>query len=136
MTTAIALGTAAIPPFFALFTKFFFDERDSGRTRKIKQLAQLADTIPESHRQPLLDLLDIQIERYAHRSSRKLDGSTLALMIVLSILTALLTWGGIMLAINVHVWVFGILTAIIALFGVLLISVGGGSNLYKYPDAS
>ncbi|KQY30516.1 hypothetical protein ASD42_24930 [Nocardia sp. Root136] len=134
MTTAIALGTAAIPPLFALLTKFLFDERDTGRTRKIKRLAHLVDAVPENHRQPLLDLLDIQIKRYAHRSSRELDGNTLGAMIAVTVVTALLAWGGILLAINVQVWVFGILTVIITLFGVLLIWLGGGSNLYKYSD--
>ncbi|MGO4615861.1 hypothetical protein AB4305_15950 [Nocardia sp. 2YAB30] len=136
MTLITTLGTAVIAPLFALLTKLLFAERDTGRTKTIKRLARLIEAVPEDQRSLLKRLLDSEIERYTRhqmrRSSRRLNGGNLFALIFFGAITSLLAWGGILLAINVNGWVFGILTAIVLVFGVFM-TITSGTLLYEYP---
>jgi hypothetical protein len=137
MTGWLALVASAIPPLLAASAKFISDGHDGARVRRIKRYVELLQSLPESaDAAPIVGQLNAEVTAFAdgqaRLSSRKLDGSTVAALVFVGIMTAGLTWAGVYGSLNFH-WLIWLPTGLVAACGVALMAVGVG-QLYKYPS--
>ena len=135
LASAFAPIVATISPLLAFLSRFIFERRDPSAFRRIKRHAELWQILPEEAGADFARLLNSETSQYVDRrlrkAERKLNGSTLAALIFVGLLTAGLTWPLVSLALVF--WPAWILAGAVALFGALLMIVGLG-QLYRYPS--
>lgn len=129
------LITAVAPPLLALTGKLFAD-RDPGAIRRMRRHAKLAAEMPKDSgaEKHLSRLLETEAGRYAddfiEKVTRQVNGATLATIIFVALVSAGLTYALILWALVF--WPAYFLAVGVAVFGVLLILVGGLPNLYQH----
>lgn len=131
----IALVTTLGPTLLGIFGRLLFT--DPRPLRSIKRHAKLLEELPDEAKPPIIGLLVTETTSYAgktiRRSQRTLNGSNLAALIIVGLIAAGVIYGGAILAVQLS-WLWWIPTAAIGLFLILLLTIGGFSDFWKYPD--
>ncbi|WP_155896866.1 hypothetical protein [Curtobacterium sp. UNCCL17] len=132
----VAALTAIAPPALAIVGRFLLANREPARLKRMKRHSDLLEHLPETAKGHMARLVDSEAEAYADdqifRMRRKLDGGTLAALILVGVLTAGVIVAGFSLA-GLWGWWIHFVTGLIALFGLLLMIAGRG-QVWKLPD--
>lgn len=129
------LVTSILVPVVGLALKIARDRQDPGIVRSMKRHTAILDTLPESAKPAMVDLITKEVEKYTEgvlrRSARKLDGAALVTLILVGVVTGfglywLLIAGGFWWPAYIGAVVWGLL-------GLALIIAGLG-QLFYYGD--
>ena len=138
LTTIIPILTAVLPPLIALIANLVLADRNPGAIRRMQRHAALQQQMPEGSaaETEFRALLDAESNKYVARvmakMNRKINGGSLAGIILLTVFTAGATYAVILLA-QVF-WPAWFVAGGVALFGVLVILAGGFRSLYDTPE--
>ena len=119
------IGSVMVP-LGGLWIKLRNGRQDPAAVRSMKAHSKLHESLPESARGAILELIQFEAERYAaeqkRKGSRTVNGSAVAAFVLISLVTGACLYGLISLG---FIWWGGfILAAIVGIFGALLLIVG------------
>jgi len=135
------LSALFVPVLLGVIGPLTSREAGGRQYRRVRRHAQLRGLLGDgSSAAKRMDvLLDSEIQLLAERQSRKVNGANLAAIVIVSILGAAISFGLVTWAQGSDgfwAWIAWVLVGAWTLFIVLLVLVGGLSNLYKQDEKS